>query len=291
MAFTQDNPPGCPTLAFTFGKYSPKSALDDQPTRANMSDFTTMVCTQLMTEVRVEVNINIPEQRLVSAVPDESTVHFDLEVAIWDGDFQFGGFGSADIVTYYEDPNIVLDKFFALMLHPNNSVRPEELLGSRNQGRLQKEILSVYRRYMAQVASAKMRVPMNASSKPETFAATWINPNRGVLRQNMVSKIVLQALLAVMFASGISAYLLIDTKTVLQRNPCTIAGMATLLVDSAICNGQLAGGMPQDAESVHSPVWGSLAFSLGWWEDELDQERRYGVDVGQACRTETEEST
>ncbi|KAK8029539.1 hypothetical protein PG993_010830 [Apiospora rasikravindrae] len=298
MPFTQDNRPGCPTLAFTFGN------------KANLSDFTALVCTQLMTEVSVEATISIPEQRLISAVPDESTVkylpsgpngqtafpyrpqvHFDLEVVIWDGDFQFGGFLQADAMTQYPNGLIVWDGFFALMLHPNNSVQPEELLGIKNKDRLQEEILSVYRRYMAQVASAKMRVPMNGSSKSETFAATWINPNRGVLRQNVVSKIVLQVILAVMFVSGISAYLLIDTKTVLQRNPCTIAGMATLLVDSAICNGQLADIISQDVDYVHSSIWGSLAFSLGWWEDENEQERRYGIDVGQACRTETEEST
>ncbi|KAK7973413.1 hypothetical protein PG988_007547 [Apiospora saccharicola] len=273
MLTTQDSQPGCPTLAFTFGKYSPASESDDQPTRANRSDG-----------MHAADDRTVPDESSVrylpsgpngqTAFPYRPQVHFDLEVAIWDGDFQFGGYGSANVVTFYEDPNIVLDGFFALMLHPNNSVLPEELLGSQNQDRLQKEILSVYRRYMAQVASAKMRVPTDASSKPETFTATWVNPNRGVLRQNMVSRIVLQALLAVMVASGIAAYLLIDTKTVLQRNPCTIAGMATLLVDSAICNGQPTEGISQDADSVHSPIWGSLAFSLGWWEDEHDQERR-----------------
>ncbi|KAK8121409.1 hypothetical protein PG999_005529 [Apiospora kogelbergensis] len=306
LPFTQDNQPGCPTLAFTFGKYV-RWPQNDTQTKSNL---TSMVCTQLMTEVIVEATINIPEQRLISAFPDESTVkylpsgpngqtgfpyrpqvHFDLEVAIWDGEFKFGGDLSADIVTFYPDPNIIYDGFFALMLHPNNSVHAEELLGSQNQHRLQEEISSVYRRYMAQVASAKMRFPTNNSSKPETFGATWTNPNRGVLRQNTVSKIVLQVILAVMFASGISAYLLIDTKTVLQRNPCTIAGMASLLVDSAICNGQLADIVSQDTDSVHSSIWGSLTFSLGWWEDEHEQERRYGIDVGQACRTETEEST
>lgn len=156
----------------------------------NRSDFKSVVCTQLVKEVSVEATISIPEQKLISAVPDESTVkylpsgpngktafpyrpqvQFDLEVAIWDGAFDFGGFGSADVLTFYPDPNIVLEGFFALMSYPNNSVHPRELLGSQNQDRLQKEILSVYRRYMAQVASAKMRVPTNVSSKPETFAA------------------------------------------------------------------------------------------------------------------------
>ncbi|KAK8880092.1 hypothetical protein PGQ11_001386 [Apiospora arundinis] len=300
MPHTQDNPAGCPTLAFTFGS------------KENLSEFTAMICTQLMAEVSVEAAISIPEQRLISAVPDESTVrylpsgpnakgqiafpyrpqvHFDLEVVLWDGKFQFGGFLNAGVMTDYPNPLIMLDGFFTLMLHPNNSVQPEELLGAKNHDRLYKEILSVYRRYMAQVASAKMRVPVHDTSKSETFAATWINPNRGVLRQNLVSKIVLQVILAIMFTSGILAYFFIDTKTVLQRNPCTIAGMATLLVDSAICNGPLADSISQDTDHVHNSIWGSLAFSLGWWEDEDSPERRYGIDVGQACRTETEEST
>ncbi|KAI3316753.1 hypothetical protein HD806DRAFT_551998 [Xylariaceae sp. AK1471] len=253
-----------------------------------------------MAEVEVEATVSVPELRLISAEPDESNVkylasgpngktafpyrpqvHLLFEAAIWDGNFTFGGFGSPDIITYYPDPNILYDGFFALMLHPENSVRPEEIAGAHNQDRLMEEIRTLYRRYMAQVASAKMRVPINSSSQAETFDATWINPDRGVLRQNVASKLGLQVILAVMFVCGISAYHLIDTKDLLHQNPCSIAGLATLLVDSTLCTGQLAESMSENADWTQGSIWESFTFSLAWQDNGEGRKMRYGIDAKQ----------
>ncbi|KAI8633044.1 hypothetical protein F5Y19DRAFT_462225 [Xylariaceae sp. FL1651] len=298
FTFRQDNPPGCPSLAFTFGNYS--GSFYDGTYQVNPKDFTTMICTQLMAEVEVEATVSVPELRLISAEPDESTVkylasgpngqtafpyrpqaHLLLEVALWNGNFTFGAFRRPDVITYYPDPNILYDGFFALMLHPENSVRLEEIVGVHNQDRLIEEIRTLYRRYMAQVASAKMRVPINSSSQAESFDATWINPDRGVLRQNVASKLGLQVILAVMFVCGISAYLLIDTKNLLYQNPCSIAGLATLLVDSPLCTGQLAENMAEKADWTQNSVWESFTFNLGWRANGEGRKRWYGIDAGQ----------
>lgn len=299
----QDNsPPGCPSLAFTFGNYSTKfldytdTSLDAPP-----NWFTTMSCIQLMAEIQTDVNLSIPDFTVISAAPDESTtkylasgangqtafpwrpqIHFELEVIIWDSNMTYGGFGNAWVVQNYANAAYEVDGFFSLLLHPSNKVYPEELLGPDNHGRLLDAIQGLYRRYMAQVANTKMRVPLAANGDPETYTATWINTNRGVLRQDWRSKLALQILLAVMFVCGVASYLLIDTEEVLPHDPCSIAGLASLLAGSSICEEE----EPMNSEGskggrIPGSPWDSQLFGLGWWRLPAGGER-FGIDMGSA---------
>ncbi|KAG6366752.1 hypothetical protein INS49_000932 [Diaporthe citri] len=300
----QDNsPPGCPSLAFTFGNYSIKST-DRLETTSNASPawFTTMSCIQLMAEVQTDVTLSIPNFTVISAVADESTtkylasgpggqtafpwrpqLHFELEVIIWDGNMTYGGFNSPSVVQMYQNPNYEVDGFFSLLLHPSNKVYPEELLGPDNHGRLLDAIQGLYRRYMAQVANTKMRVPVAANTAPETYTATWINTNRGVLRQDWRSKLALQILLAVMFVCGVASYLLIDTEEVLPHDPCSIAGLAALLAGSSICKEEepLVNSKGSEGGRIHGSSWDSQLFGLGWWRLPEGGER-FGIDIGSA---------
>lgn len=293
----ENSPPGCPSLAFTFGKYidSHDSSGDvDTPVNPRPDAFTTMWCYQLMAEVQTDITLSIPDFAVTSAVPDESTtkylasgpdgktafpwrpqLHFENEVVVWDGNITFDNSDSVKSPQsnpYLTYPNI--DGFFALLLYPTTGFRVDEMLGANNQDRLLEGIQSVYRRYMAQVASAKMRVPATRSV-PETYTAQWENTNRGVLRQNVESKLALQIILGVMFACGVAAYLLVETHEVLPHDPCSIAGLASLLAGSSMCSrGTVAAD--QDAFS------GAQLFSLGWWPSSGSQEGRFGIDVGEA---------
>lgn len=300
----QDNsPPGCPSLAFTFGNFSIQRLIDfsdDSPEPPDV--FTTMSCYQLMAEIQTDVILSVPDFRVSSAVPDESTikylasgpngetefgwrpqVHFELEVTIWDSNVSFGGFGSPSVVQLYDNPNYNIDGFFALLLQPGRGFYAEEMLGAGNQDRLLDGIQSVYRRYMAQVASAKMRVPAGAASAQERYTATWENPKRGVLRQSNGSKLVLQVLLAVMFVCGVAAYLLVETGEVLPHDPCSIAGLASLLAASSMCSGEpAAGGQTERSSTQDDAYWDSTLFSLGWWESPACEGGRFGIDAGEA---------
>ncbi|KAK7712715.1 hypothetical protein SLS64_001430 [Diaporthe eres] len=260
-----------------------------------------MSCIQLMAEVQTDVILSVPNFTVISAIPDESTtkylasgpsgqtafpwrpqLHFELEVIIWDSNITYGGFNSPSVVQMYQNPNYEVDGFFSLLLHPSNKVYPEELLGPDNHGRLLDAIQGLYRRYMAQVANTKMRVPVAANTAPETYTATWINTNRGVLRQDWRSKLALQILLAVMFGCGVASYLLIDTKEVLPHDPCSIAGLASLLAGSSICEEE----EPMNSEGsgggrIHGSSWDSQLFGLGWWRLPEGGER-FGIDMGSA---------
>lgn len=299
----QDNsPPGCPSLAFTFGNYSRETEanrdpFDDSPDGV----FTTMSCYQLMAEIQTNVTLSVSDFTVLSAVPDESTakylasgtngetafgwrpqVHFELEVTIWDSNVSFGGFGSPSVVQNYNNPNYNIDGFFALLLQPGSGFYAEEMVGAGNQDRLLDGIRSVYRRYMAQVASLKMRVPAASSAPPETYTASWENPNRGVLRQSRESKLALQILLGLMFACGVTAYLLLEASEVLPHDPCSIAGLASLLAGSSVCSEDSVAARRAGSDSDQDGFWGSQLFSLGWWPSPVCQGGRFGIDFGEA---------
>lgn len=298
MPLQDNSPPGCPSLAFTFGNYS----FDNQryynaTLNAPPAWFTTMSCFQLMAEIQTDVTFSVPNFTVISAVTDESTtkylasgakgqtafpwrpqLHFELEVVVWDGNMTFGGFGPLEQGSY----NIIyhVDGFFTLMLQPNNGIYPEEIQGPDNHGKLIDAIQGLYRRYMAQVANAKMRVPVAAGTAPETYSATWINSERGVLRQNWRSKLELQILLATMFFCGIFCYLIMDTKEVLPHDPCSIAGLASLLAGSSICE-ETTGSEGGEEGKIDGPMWHSRLFGLGWWWSP-DGGERFGIDVKDA---------
>lgn len=298
----ENSPVGCPSLAFTFGKYT---GLDDRPgdtdtpVNPRPDAFTTMWCYQQMAEVQTDITLSIPDFTVTSAVPDESTtkflpsgpdgrtafswrpqLHFVNEVVVWEGNITFGepvSMVTPEFNPYLTYPNI--DGFFALLLYPGTASYVEDMLGADNQDRLLEGIKSLYRRYMAQVASAKMRV-LATNSVPETYTAHWENSHRGVLRQSPGSKLSLQIILGVMFACGVAAYLLVETSEVLPHDPCSIAGLASLLAGSSLCSGEVS---EQAGGGADQKVFGGAQlFSLGWWPSPGSQEGRFGIDVGEA---------
>lgn len=300
----QDNsPPGCPSLAFTFGNYSVQEdlSLTGKGLEAPPTWITTMSCTQLMAEIQTDVTLSIPDFTVISALPDESTakylvsggdgqiafpwrpqLHFELEVIIWDGNITYGGFGSPSVVQEYDNVNYEVDGFFSLLLHHSNKVNPEDLLGRNRQEQLLNAIQGQYRRYMAQVANKKMRVPIATNTPPEIYTGTWMNTNRGVLRQDRRSKLALQIILAVMFTCGIASYILIDTGEVLPHDPCSIAGLASLLAGSSICEDQEPiDPRISEGREIHGSGWEMQKFSLGWWRLSTGGER-FGIDIGSA---------
>ncbi|KAF3762097.1 hypothetical protein M406DRAFT_76212 [Cryphonectria parasitica EP155] len=318
----ENSPPGCPSLAFTFGNYS---GVDDSPlsppdfpsptppdfssSRTNFSssptDFSIMSCYQLMAQVQTNVSLSVPDFAVISAVPDESSVEYlssgpdgqtafswrpqaelNMKVAIWNGNFDFGGVDAAAMAEYPND-QYSIDAFYALLL--SRGTPPEDLWGPQNRERYLDAVQTVYRQYMAQVASLMMRVPLNVTEQASAvkYEATWIDPDRAVLRQNTPSKLLLQIILGTMSACGLAAYLIMDTKKVLPHNPCSIAGMAALLAGSTMCGEALADTRTCNNRSRQRYLWGSWLFSLGWWDKDdgaPQASQRFGIDIGEARR-------
>ena len=92
---------------------------------------------------------------------------------------------------------------------------------------------------------------------------------------------------------GIMAYLLLETKTVLPHNLCSIAGMATLLAGSELRTRKVipeCAEWTRDRELQKAGIFNGWVFSMGWWGEEVTgstqpgKGRRFGIDIGRAER-------
>lgn len=142
---------------------------------------------------------------------------------------------------------------------------------------------------MAQVIDSNLRQPIQETGNGEAnrFNGTITVSNQLRLKQNNTSKIVLQALLATMLVCGIAVYALRDMGSTLQHNPCSIAGVMSLLAGSEMCERTV---MPEGAEFMSDRKLGEALrgylFSLGWWAASTragsQRAKRFGIDIGKA---------
>jgi hypothetical protein len=109
-----------------------------------------------------------------------------------------------------------------------------------------------------------------------------IDKNWQRIVQSALSTRILQVLLLVMWLCACIIYWLFDVKTLLPKNPCSIAAQASLLADSKFLD-----MIPEGAENATleelmqmTPFKGHL-FSMGWWDDG-NGGRRFGIDIGMA---------
>jgi hypothetical protein len=180
-----------------------------------------------------------------------------------------------------------LDNFFIAILAGKYPIEPANLTGEANQDNLMKAVQGFYRRYMTQAISANMRVSA-PSAPPEIYTGTWQDPNSWRIKQNVGSKIAIQVFLGIMFVCGALAYILVKMRHMLPHEPCSIAGICSLLAGSEMCGEQMRSAMPDgvqwmsDKELEKNRVWEGWLFSIGWWEPKRGEAKRYGIDVGRA---------
>ncbi|RMZ80922.1 hypothetical protein DV737_g2748, partial [Chaetothyriales sp. CBS 132003] len=286
------NPPGCPSLAFTYGYVNVNSD-------ANTS-IAVLVCYQQTDSILTETTFNAVDMSISQQnppIPDESQrttlsadangaisfayrpqLHFDSSLAV----FNQTTFDSSSGNT--EAP---VDNFFQAVLFGKYPV-PQSYFGDPSKpSQVYRAILGVYRRYMAQAISRNMRTPTTASGasakrSQTTISATLYDPN-STLRvvQNATSKLILQGLLGATFVFMVAAVKLTRMNEVLQHNPCTIAGTATLWAASRYCRNtdeQIpVGAVWMSDKQLDEEVFAGWRFRLGWWDD-LNGGRRWGIE-------------
>lgn len=251
-----DNPPGCPSLAFTFGSFRLGST--------ERSVVTSMVCYQQLQRVSASVTFLVNSTKIDSTRPpivDESSVKLLSNPVSTSGGTifeyriqqnllnEFATMNGSGFLAASQDGSVdtteTIDIFYQAVINGSDRTRPEELVGPKNHGRFLNATNAFYRRYMAQAINANMRTPCSASgcssgllskrqaSSSDLQASTSVSRPR--LVQSATSTIVLQVLLGVMLLCGILAYLLTPMRNVLPCNPCTIAGTMALLAGSKLC--------------------------------------------------------
>lgn len=252
-AYTSDNPPGCPSLAFTFGRFKVSST--------DLTNVTTMVCYQELQQVSAQVtllanstqidpaNPPIVDETAVTTLPNPSSdvgstaFQYRIQNNLLNemAAFTASGYAAAsgDVST--------IDTFFQAVLNGSDRIREQDLVGAAHQANLYQAVNRLYRRYMALAINANMRQACAASgcpsdllskrqASPSQLQAT-VSLSTPRLVQSSTSKLLLQILLGVMLVCGTLAYVVTPMRRVLPCNPCTIAGTMALLAGSKLCWG------------------------------------------------------
>lgn len=254
--YISDNPPGCPSLAFTFGLFKLDST--------DRSMVTTMVCQQQIQQILATVTFLANSTTIDGTNPptvDESTVKLLVNPLSTSGSTsfeyriqqnllnEFATFNGSGYAANNPDGSLdvveTIDIFFQAIIQGSDKVPEADLVGKHNKQRFYDATNRFYRKYMAQAINANMRKACPASgclsdllAKRQTSSSNLqatVSILRPRLVQSSTSKLVLQILLGVMLVCGTLAYLLTPIRKVLPCNPCTIAGTMALLAGSKLC--------------------------------------------------------
>ena len=89
----------------------------------------------------------------------------------------------------------------------------------------------------SQMINSLMRTNESSDStfSPQQVSGTIFNTNRLRIKQNNISKIILQSLLAGMLVCFLGSNVLMDMRSTLPHNPITLAGSMSLLAGGELC--------------------------------------------------------
>lgn len=119
-------------------------------------------------------------------------------------------------------------------MYDKDGIPGQELVGQENAPRLINATIKLYSRYMAQVMSLKMRESLNSSTHASRQIQAVLYSKKLRLVQNSGPKIALPVILAIMFICGALSWMTMRLSDLLPHDPCSIAGIATLLSGSRL---------------------------------------------------------
>jgi hypothetical protein len=157
---------------------------------------------------------------------------------------------------------------------------PEASFDTRGgSAQLATQIDNLYNNFHTQYYNTVIR-DQNFTADTEFANATLHDENYQRIFQSAISTRILEALLLSMWLCACIIYYLFDTKTLLPKNPCSIAAQASLLAESKFLD-----MIPEGAETatleelMQMTPFKDHLFSMGWWDDG-NGGRRFGIDVG-----------
>ncbi|KAK5046424.1 hypothetical protein LTR84_008227 [Exophiala bonariae] len=268
MANQPDNPPGCPSMLIFYGFLD---GLD-----LNNSVFRSMLCDQKIQKLSAGITLSLPELKISTdktPVVDESTAEYlpsgpNGETSFWwrtepglKSSFRILNETAVESLVVENDDGSssfsVISSFFrgamyGLTPFPLETLQKDD---KETRDKIFDHVQKFYRRYMAQYISANMRTtPPTASQKrdggtvdTQSMAGVY-TPASGKLRlmQAKTPKIVIQAMLGFMVVCASLALCIGRYHDLVPWNPCTIAGLLILFVDSKMCAPL---GMPHDSSN------------------------------------------
>lgn len=281
--------PGCPSFSYSFGmaKAGKKTGKDNGKSFegvlwSSKQNITVVYCYQRLEQVMTNVTFSYPDLKINKTIPpipleetatvisQNDTQHwFDISLNTLINSLQ-------ELPDSIKGPNYI-NSFIQALSWGHDGVPLDQLYDNGDMSTLNTAANRLYGRYVAQAISANMRTsaPRNAANtiynidqQPSNYTAT-LSQSTKRLRQNRVPKIMLQAMLAFLAVCTAITYLVMDTRRVVPHNPCSIAGMMSLIAESEICKTRDV--IPEGAE-WHSGsdlrkagVFRGLLFHMGRW--------------------------
>lgn len=263
------SPHPCPDLIMIYGTRgaAPKFPID----------LTGIACYQKADEVNANISYAIP-QRIITNVSVLSSSPAPLP--LWPANSGETSSGINNFIAM-EAPD-PYNSLAMAVLNSSNSA-PAEFFTSSNALIIADRVSQIYNNFLTQYYSQAIRNSTFLDGESRQVPAVLVDKNRQRLVQNRLSTSILEGLLAVIWLCTVVAILLSRTKNLLPENPCSIAAQARLFADS-----QLLSLIPGDIghltnkQLARETPFVDHMFSLGWWEVDGKETRRFGIDVGQA---------
>lgn len=284
----QDNPAGCPSVGIIISKTSRNGI--------NKGDVTTLLCSQMIQQVSVNVTHNEQDfsrpGRVTGVVEDsarnltngtEGVDTFPYRVQTYlDGKSDTHDVGN---LTLFPSEFDTTNAFINHLIFAPNSTAPHDLVGKANRQTFIKTANDLYARYMCLVVDMHFRKPVpenQRAQKPgdDGYLEGSARDFSSRLRVDNASKLTMQIILAVMSALGALTFALTDLRGTLPRKPTSIASKMALLAGSEVCD-ERRNIVPPNAtwmsEKELGAAFDGYLFSLGWWRRwESDDDGRTG---------------
>jgi Protein of unknown function (DUF3433) len=261
----------CPGIFLVYGRVAGKENI--------IEDSTILQCRPYLEELDVRTTFSVPGYAIDTSNPpqsDENSTKVLQNIGgpyYWTHHFQTLNASSE---------TALLDPFLQALIHGPDGIPAAELLGSANVPRLIHGANHIFAVAVAQFLNSNYRE--NAPIDAKVYNGTLVNLHRVRLVQSAISTRILQGLLGSMFLCAAFIFGSMRMGRVLPKNPCSIAAVASMLASSKMLSEQV---IPPGSEWCSNKelrkrgVFEGYTYTLGWWDQEDTDEKRFGIDIDQ----------
>lgn len=268
--------PSCPKVYGILAKISPGPILD------NLTFFT---CRPSTERVMAHVTLDWPSMEIDKANPP--TVD-EASAKLYNMSFDRGQNAANPVELFYEyhvnsratSSLGSLDNFMDTLVSSTYGTPISELIGPYNVDRLLAAMEKLYGLGFVLLIDGVRTADISAGEVSGTTTQTATR-----LVQSELSTRALQALLGVILLLLIISFSTMNVRKVLPKNPNSIAAVASLLAGSKLID--VIALAPQDLSDealIKTAALDKWTYSLGWWREGTNVNRRFGIDVGIADR-------
>lgn len=176
----------------------------------------------------------------------------------------------------------IFGPFMDVLVYGTRGVPAKELIGVSNVPKLLTSVDRLYGVGFAQLMNGRR----SSLTSDAIVEGTRISNGPHRLVQSEISTRILDGLLASILVCMVLACFTMETRKVLRLNPCSIAGMASLLVESELLTSDIIPDGAEwwsDTEVSNRGFFDGWLVSLGWWlVTGHGDEKRYGIGIGRA---------